>query len=365
MMTPRLAGSVLAFLTLTLGPAFAEPKACTCENLESIQQDYQNAVYLIGYMERLAAHLEAEEIRLKGLKVSSNTDPDQNLSIVATVGQAREAYEKANLKLPFPAVKDYKGPERVPMPVGSCEQDQGQLDAMRDGSPCEALADAALAHELGHRDLCKKMGAEAYWDRMPSELALEEVEMYKAQAANLKAELRRVLDVSEVKLRGEWRHVLAGSGVEIVYFYEFESGDMSVASEGGDRWTLSGEGETQNVLESMKVPEVSCTSDGVIRNKFTVSMDTDGLTFGLNYSETTNGGNMKVTCKAGKGQGMGMAIPGGGASSGQLATSQPLVAGDNPLPNSWADAIMALAANEGMSVSGEPKTVLSVTCKAP
>ena len=354
----------LAVAVLALGvadkPALAGPPACTCQNLESLQQEYQNAVFLEGYMQRLAAQLKAEEERLKGLKLSTNTDPDQNLNIVATVAQVRTAYEKANLHLPFPATKGYTGPERVPMSPGTCEQAQADLDAMEQGSPCEAIADMALAHELGHRDICDRLGAPAYWGRMLSEIALEEAGMYKIQAGNLKGELRRVLEASEITLKGEWRHVISGGDVELTYFYQFQSGDIGGASK-GDTWTMAGKGETQNSIESMKIPGVSCTSSGAVRNDFEVAVTTDGLTFGLDYADRNTGGDLKLICDGG----MSMVVPTGEASSGKLASGQPLVAGDNPVPNAWADAMMALAASEGMSISGEPKTVLSVTCKSP
>jgi hypothetical protein len=366
MSKPLPAGLALALLGfLTPGVAGAEPAACTCQNLESLQQDYQNAVYMEGFFRQKAAEMQAWETENYAKKVSRAGASDDGVDVRATSNAMLKAARETAIKPPFPAVKGYSGPLSVEMEVGTCKQSDAALKRMEDGSPCEALADAALAHELSHRDICTAMGAAAYWDRDASAFATEEADRYKAQAANLKAELGRVLEASEVKLRGEWRHALTGQGVEITYFYQFESGDMSRVSEGGERWAFSGEGETQNVLEGMKVPGVTCTGDGAIRNRFTVAMDTDGLSFGLDYTETNGGGDMTVTCRTPDGTGMGMALPSGGGSSGRLAALQPLVTGDNPLPNAWADAIKALAASEGMQVSGEPKTVLSVTCEKP
>jgi hypothetical protein len=366
---PFRAGTALARLLSCLGlililwpaPAQAGPPACTCENLESLQQEYRNAVYLEQFMRQMAEVLKTEELRLKGLKSTSNNDPDKDLAIQPTVLALRDRYMAANMRLPHPEVKGYTGPTEVTMPAGSCEQPEAVLRAMEDGSACEAIADATAAHELMHRDLCRAMGTEAYWDRLPSVKALEEAERYRAQAANMKSEIGRVLGASELRLRGEWRHVIAGQGVEIVYFYQFESGDLRGSSQSGDRWTFAGEGETQNTLESMKAPGLTCTSSGAYRNNFTVAMDTDGLTYGLDYREELKASDITVTCNGG----MGMAVPTTESSSGRLGSSLPLAAGDNEVPNAWADAIVALAASEGMSVTGEPKTVLSVTCPKP
>jgi hypothetical protein len=348
-------------LVLWSAPTFAGPPACTCENLESLQQEYRNAIYLEQFMRQMAEVLKTEELRLKGLKSTSNNDPDKDLAIQPTVLALRDRYMAANMKLPHPQVKGYTGPTEVTMPAGSCEQPEAALQAMEDGSACEAIADATAAHELMHRDLCKAMGPEAYWDRLPSVKALEEAERYRAQAANLKSELGRVIEVSDVRLRGEWRHVVSGQGVEIVYFYQFESGDLTASSRAGDRWIFSGTGETQDMLESMKAPGLTCSSSGAYRNSFTATMDTDGLTYGLDYREELKASDIRVTCNGG----MGMAVPSTESKSGRLGSSLPLAAGDNEVPNAWADAIVALAASGGMSVTGEPKTILSVTCPKP
>jgi hypothetical protein len=360
-----LARQLLSCLALVLvllpSPALAQRPACTCENLESLQQEYRNAVYLEQFMRQMAEVLKTEELRLKGLKVSSNRSPDADLAIIPTVLALQERYVARNMKLPHPTLKDYTGPNEITMPAGTCEQPEAKLEAMQEGSACAAIAEATAAHERMHRDLCNVMGKEAYWDRMPSVRALEEAERYRAQAANMKSELGRVLEVSDVRLRGEWRHVIAGQGVEIVYFYQFESGDLTASSQAGDRWVFSGTGETQNMLESMKAPGLTCTSSGAYRNNFTVALDTDGLTYGLDYREELKASDITVTCNGG----MGMAVPTTESSSGRLGSSLPLAAGDNVVPNAWADAIVALAASEGMSVTGEPKTVLSVTCPKP
>ena len=297
--------AALLVMGLFAGPAIAEPPACTCENLESLQQEYQNAVYLSSYMLALADHLKAAEIRQADLNTNNPTHRDAGVRVNQASMLAREAYGKANLRLPFATVKGYTGPLEVNMKTDSCSQDDKVLKAMEDGSPCKAIAIATLAHERTHTRICERMGKDNYWRRPPSEIALEEAEMYKLQAASLKADLRKVLGDAEVRLRGEWRHVLAGDGAEITYFYEFESQNLTGDAGAGDRWTLSGEGETRNSIESMVFPGVSCTSAGAVTNAFTVAMDTDGLTFGLEYADRNTGGDMSITCDGG----MAMVMP--------------------------------------------------------
>jgi hypothetical protein len=205
------------------------------------------------------------------------------------------------------------------------------------------------------------MGAAAYWDRMGSAFAQDEADRYTTQAADLKSEIQRVLDVSDIRLKGEWMHTLTGQGAELVFFYSFDSGKMSTAEEGDGFWRLKGKGKTSNQLVSMKADGVSCVSTGAITNDMVVTMSTDGLSFGLELTETNSGGDMRVDC----GYGAGMAVPTGEASTGQLAAGLPLKAGDTPIGNAWADQIMAMAAGEGMTLTGDPSTSISITCEAP
>jgi hypothetical protein len=351
----RKVGPILALLLAGATAAAQDgAKPCSCKNLESLQQDYQNALYLELAFTKLATELRGYEARDLAKGVSrSETDKFGDMFY-------KDAVKVITKGMPY-SVAGYTGPEVVPMPAGTCEQDPALLDAMAKGSVCAGMADPALLHEFEHRELCKKMGPDAYWSRIGSDLAAEEAERYKHQAANLKNEIKRVLDVSEVRLKGEWMHTLTGQGAELVFFYTFDSGKMSTAETGDGFWKLKGKGTTSNELVSMKADGVSCVSSGAVKNEMVVSMTTDGMSFGLELTETNVGGDMKIDC----GYGAAMAVPTGEASSGQLAAGLPLKAGDTPIGNAWADQIMAIAADGGMSVTGDPSTSLSITCEAP
>ncbi|MCX7288124.1 MAG: hypothetical protein NTW20_11365 [Rhodobacterales bacterium] len=342
------------FLTAATASAQDGAKPCSCKNLESLQQDYQNALYLELAFNKLSTELDGYEKRdlAKGTSRSEIDNFGDQFY--------KDAVKVITKAMPF-SVAGYTGPEVVPMPAGTCEQDPALLDALAKGSVCAGMADPALLHEFEHRELCKKMGPDAYWSRFGSELAAEEAERYKRQAANLKSEIKRVLDVSDVRLKGEWMHTLTGQGAELVFFYQFDSGKMSTAEEGDGFWKLKGKGTTSNELVSMKADGVSCVSSGAITNEMVVTMSTNGLSFGLELTETNTGGDMKIDC----GYGAAMAVPTGEASSGQLAAGVPLKAGDTVVGNAWADQIIALAADGGMKVTGDPSTSLSITCEAP
>ena len=354
---------IMALVASLLNPhaALADPKPCTCQNLESLQQEYQNAVYLEGYMRRLAEHLKAVEVRQGGLNTSSNQDPDQGNSLHMMSATARDAYQKANLKLPFPQVKGYTGPSDVALAPGQCRQAQRELDALKNGSPCEAIADSALAHELAHTDICLRLGVQAYWGRLPSVFALEEAEMYKAQAANLKAELRRVLDASDLRLVGEFRTSLGDDSATYTDEITYDSGDLKLASEGGDRWTMTGDGETVSmVVLNVVSPEREICMSQPHRQSFAVTLRTDGLTFEV---EATGhpGKDTTITCSK------GLMVPFFGGELGKIQASRLKVAmGDTPLPveNDWLlSAIMGAAAGAGASMTTVQNTTLRLTCE--
>lgn len=349
-------GAMLA--SLAGGAAVAGPKdECSCDTLESLQQEYQNAVYLEKFFRDLSAALKDWEAKEAAEKAMGQS----NIDIVETGAAMLKVKSERDVRLPFPKVKGYTGPERVSMDGGTCKQPKAELDALRKGSPCFGIAEAVLKHEIGHQEICNAMGVKAYWGRMASEKALEEAAKYQAQAADMKAEIGRVLEVAEVRLRGEWMHTLSGDGVEITYFYSFDSGDMKLSEMSGDLMEFSGTGSTSNDLVSMTAPGVSCTSTGAVTQKMVATLTTDGLNFGIDIVETNTGGDLIVDC----GAGAGMAMPTGDTGTGQLAAGLPLKIGDTEVMNTWAMTIRELAESEGMSLTGDPTTSVTISCAQP
>jgi len=348
----------LGLVLSTPGAAAAGPAACTCRNLESLQQDYQNAVYLEGYMRRLAEHLKAIEAPLIEARRTAPDSYEAGVMISSRTDPARAAFEAQNLHLPFDHVAGYTGPDRVSMPRGTCAQLQADLDALENGSPCEAMADVALAHELFHRDNCNRLGADAYWSRLDSEIALEEADAYHAQAANLKAELRRVLDASQVTYHGRWPLTVTVPGaMNVGYLFVTRSDDLGQSSS-GDTWAMTGKGSTTVTIEQAEIGGMACSGSGSVDSEFQVTMTTDGLTFGLDLVGTVTGGNPALSCPGGG----GMGFPPPDPVLGQVASGQPLHAGDNQVGGDWGAPMRAVLAGMGQ-VTGDADIVLSVTCE--
>ncbi|CAN1568760.1 hypothetical protein MCELHM10_03064 [Paracoccaceae bacterium] len=344
--------------SLAAGAAFAGPvDECSCNTLESLQQEYQNAIYTEKFFRDLSAALKDWETKEAAEKAKGWSSVD----IVETSKAMLKVKSERDVRLPFPKVKGYTGPERVSMKGNTCEQPKAELDALRKGSPCFGIAEAVLKHEIGHQEICNKMGAAAYWDRMGSVLALEEADSYRAQAADMKAEIGRVLDRAEVRLEGEWTHTLTGEGAEIIFYYAFDSGDMLAMSDTDGLMSFKGVGTSSNEILSMKAEGISCVSTGAVTQKMEATLSTDGLEFGIDLVETNTGGDLVVKCDGG----MSMAMPTGDAGSGQLAAGLPLKAGKTPVMNSWATTIKDLATSMGMNVSGEPVTTLNISCPKP
>jgi len=345
----------IAAVFATVQPALASPPECTCQDLASIQQDYRNAKTLQLYFELLADHLKDFEQR------KAKDAPDDLLLRDLSLGEAqdyRAAYPLGNLLEP---VEGYTGPGDIMMEPGTCNQDPDDLGDMDEGSPCRAIADAALNHEAFHRAECNRMGPDTYWKLMPSDIALEEVEAYRRQAQELKDELRRVLDVAEVTYTADWQLEINVQGMaEYGYSYSARTEDIGNAT-GGDTWTMTGEGESTVRWTKAMIAGMACTPSGAVNTVFNTKMTTDGLVFSLEVEELSSSGALGISCPGGGGGGGPVAEAGGG---GEVARDLPLNAGSNPLPGDMGSEIRAIMAGMG-TVSGEGTRALSVTCEGP
>ncbi len=230
----------IAMVFIIVQPAQASPPDCTCQNLTSLQQDYQNAVYLAEFFAQLSAHMEIYEEEFLERK---ETDPYFDKEFYSTTGAEKARYIEQQMRIPN-TVEGYTGPDDVAMKYGTCEQIDIELDQMEAGSPCKAIADAALNHEAMHRRICNEMtkAKQNYWDRRQGEFAAEEAKAYEQQAGELKDELRRVLDEATITYEADWTFDLnIGGMAQYAYTYTGESEDIGNAT-GGDLWTMSGKG---------------------------------------------------------------------------------------------------------------------------
>lgn len=344
-------------LAVALGleqPALASPPECTCKNLESLQPDYQNAVQLQNYFTTFAQHLETIETETNAVRPDPTTV--MNASIAAADNYRARNPPGRGLR-PIPG---YNGPASINMVPGTCTQPADQLAAMEAGSPCRAIADAALEHEAKHRAKCLDIVLQAYWARLRSEIAKEEMAHYRDQATALKEELRRVIDAAEVTYRADWELAISVHGMaEYGYAYSAEFEDIGNAT-GGDPWTMSGKGESRVVFTKAVIAGMNCTPSGALNTTFNTKMTTDGLTFSLEVEELSASGALGISCPVGGGGGP-MAEAGGG---GQIAKDLPLNEGDNPIPGDMGSEIRTIMAGMG-TVGGDGGRVLSVRCDTP
>ena len=341
-------------LTLSL-PGQASPPECNCNNLTSLQQDYMNAGKLESYFQVLAEHMQKYEA--DSLKDWGNPDKVKSDSVAEY-----DSYRKGNPPgQQITPVNGYTGPKVVSMKSGTCNQEQNDLNAMESGSPCKAIADAALNHEAFHRAKCDQIGEKAYWDRLRSKFALEEVEAYKAQAAALKDELRRVLDASEVTYQGDWTlGINVGGMAQYGYHYTALTEDIGGAS-GGDRWTMTGKGSSTVTWTKAVIMRRNCNPSGEIKSDYTAKITTDGLTFDLEVETLSSSGVLSIQCPGGGGGG-GPGVDAGGG--GKIATGLPVQAGVTPLPGDMGSEIRNILAGMG-TVTGSGRRELSITCPAP
>lgn len=365
-MRPDRMSCVAALLTglFLASPGVAGPgDECSCDNLESLQQEYQNALYLEQFFRKASAELKDWETHEAAEKAAGRSSSNIEMTSSAML----KAKSEGDVKLPFPKVIGYTGPERVSMEVGKCVQPKAELDGLRKGSPCFAIAEASLAHEVEHQEICNKMGAAAYWDRAGSEKAIDEADRYRSQAAAMLTEINKVLGRSQISVIGEWPYTVKMEGMETEYHFEFASADINPASDGATGEFVA-KGKTSHTLKRMSMQGLNCTGGGTDFHEFTVKMKTDGMTFGLEFDGQLAGGMQSVTCE-------GVTVempPAEGSGWGQFDIGlMPLKAGETKLSTKWTDALMpmgggfAMSMIPGFSVTGEAKSVLTISCPKP
>lgn len=348
--------ALLASLAMA-GPGLADPSdECSCGNLESLQQEYKNAIYMERFMLAAAAELKAWETKEAAEKAAGRSGTDINLTSSAML----KAKAEGEVKLPFPKVNGYSGPDRVSMTVGTCAQPKDELDAMRTGSPCFAIAEATLAHEIEHQSICQKMGVKAYWDRPGSEKAREEAARYAVQKKDMQSEIFRVLEVADVRVRGEWMVTFAGNGMEVDAFYTFDSGDLTLAERSDDFLELSGNGYGTSELMSLRTSDMTCPSGGAVKEQLLGYLSTDGLTFGVNMVLDGPAASPMLNC-----EGQPVPFPTGQPAWGELSASLPLKVGDTEVDSTWTLQIKQFAGIMGMTLHGEPSTSVTISCTKP
>lgn len=350
----RALSAALALLLMSV-PAAADDASCSCRNLQSLQEELENAEYLRDFYSKTAGELSAQEQKWADEKAKTGYGVDILASSHALMRKLLESR-----KLPHLPAKGYAGPAEVNMPFGSCEQDPTVLEEMRRGSQCKEIADITLEHEKKHRDLCATMGKEAYWARYASKLVAEESQRYAEQAQKLRDQLRRVIDASSVTVEAQLEPRISGPQFDVTYSYVTSPAELKGKSAAGsDSWTLNGKAVRTTTIKRARIAGMNCTGSGALKHDVTYALETDGMTMGLESTETSKSGNVKLTCK----KGMGMSLmPIGEMGGGQVFSELPLQTETNFSEEIAGMPFGTLIRQNGLSVSGKHTVRVKLIC---
>ena len=333
---------------------------CSCKNLESLQQELENAIYDATFFDDLSKRLDAIEKKQADINNNDPTNPDAGRLVLQVSADARNEIMSTEFKPPHGKVTGYTGPGSVDMEPGKCTQSQAALDAMRNGSPCQEIADITLEHEAAHRKLCEQMGADAYWARLPSQIAAEEAARYKAQADAMRKVLKKVIDEGTITIESIMEPRIYRPQFDVTYSYVTPKIELTgKSSPGSDSWTLKGKGKQSGSIKQVKIAGLSCKASGQINDNLSLSFETDGLEMSLDISNVSTIGDIYLKCKGGFGQSMrpqGETGSGTAFSGERLQNKSELV---EPVANMAFGKAIAQA---GLSVSGERKTTVTLVC---
>ena len=334
--------------------------SCSCRNLESLQQELENAVYEAKFFADLSKRLDDTEKKQADINKNDPTNPDAGRLVNQVSAEARKAIMAKEFKPPHRKVTGYTGPDTVDMEQDTCTQDQRMLDAMRDGSPCREIADITLEHEATHRRLCQSMGVDAYWARLPSLVAAEEAERYKAQADAMRKVLKKVIDDGTITIESVMEPRLKGPQFDVTYSYVMPKVELQgKSSPGPDSWTLKGKGKQAGTIKQMKVAGMSCKASGQLNDNMSLSFETDGLGMSLDIANVSTTGDIYIKCKGGFGQSM---RPQGEAGSGTAFSGERLKNSSELVVPVAGMTFAKMIAQAGLSVSGEHKTTVTLVC---
>jgi hypothetical protein len=333
--------------------------SCSCNNLESLQQEVKNAIYEAGFFESLSTRLDAVE--KEQIKINKDsTNPDSGRLVLQVSANARNEIMSKEFRLPHAQVTGYTGPEAVDMEAGTCKQKDADLEAMRKGSPCKEIADITLKHEEAHRNLCVSMGADAYWARLPSVIAAEEAERYKVQAGEMRQQLKRVIDEGTITVEAIMEPRVFGPQFDVTYSYVMPKIELNgKSSPGSDNWTLDGKGSQAGTIKKVKLAGMNCKASGQINDNMALSFDTDGFEMSLSVTTVSTAGDVYIKCAGGYGMSMrpqGESGTGSPFAGAQLKNSSEFEVDVREME--FAKAI----AQSGMSVSGTHKTTVALVC---
>jgi len=334
-------------------------ESCSCKNLESLQQELENAQYQAKYFAELSRQLKQFEDQLiKDKKDPTNPRSGDSLEVAADNEWKRLHAEQ--YRPPHPNVKDYTGPAAVDMPRGTCTQSAAALEALRAGSPCKEIADITLEHEAQHRAKCTKEGAAKYWARLPSQFTAEEAERYEAQATAMRKQLKRVIDEGTVTVEAEMEMRVFGPQFDVTYSYVTDPMEMQgKSSPGADDWTLKGDGHQAGTIKRAKIAGMNCKPSGQINDAVASTLNTDGLRFSLDESTTGQAGDVKLKCKGGFGMSM---RPQGETGGGRLLDKQRLATEVSKDTDVSEMDFAKYIRQGGMSVAGSHKLKVQLVC---
>ena len=351
----------VALMVVIPGPAYSgnAGQSCSCQNLESLQQEVANAEYEAKFFADLARRLKA--IEDKQVEINKDaTNPDSGRSVLAVSGTARKDIMDKEFKLPNPQVKDTSGPDSVDMIWPSCKQNAADLDALKTGASCKEVADIVLEHEAQHRAICEKLTAKAYWARLPSELAAEEAQRYGVQAKAMREALKHVIDGGTFKVSAILEPRVFGPQFDVTYSYVTDPMELQgKSSPGADTWTLKGDGHQAGTIKKARIAGMNCSSSGQLNDAVNMTMETDGFSMGLKENTQARPGDVKIRCK----KGFGMSLrPQSDKGGGTAFENQPLQLSSEIVRDVSTMDFAKMLRQGGMSVSGEARMTVELIC---
>ena len=350
--------SAFAFSLLLLFTPFAAAAPCSCKNLESLQQETENARYEAQFFADMARKFKAIRDHFEEAN-KDPTNPDAGVNWANRLGLERERMMAQEFHLPNPHVTGDTGPSHVNMPFGTCAQNPDDLKSLAKGSACAEIGDIALAHEAAHRALCDRMGKTDYWMRAWDELAAEEAARYAEQAQAMERLLKGVVDKGTLTVEAVLTPTYSAQGFTARYSHTISKMELKGHSSGAPEWALMGNGRQISRLEHVQIVGMSCTPSGELIEDAGLTARTNGFSLSLAGRMKYVSGQIKIKCK--KGMGMSGFQP-GEAGAGSYFEAEPFRPEMSMVRDVSTMAFAQIVKSGGINVTGEERVTVKLEC---
>lgn len=333
-------------------PVRAELKPCVCTDLDTLQQELENAITLRDRHKAKADELErrlkenVSETRLKEEYSAWEADVEKGAGagIVSTAPKGSGKAVKAISYTPrgstmlgelpqwWKAVtengysRDRLDPEAArkieadyrKRGIDLCDFAEAVRPSAEASSACKGIEDALVEHEEVHRKTCSDMGFFAFLYRTPDQLARDEVRAYDRQIASLRKLISNALKGAEVAYEDSSNVTYSGQMLTMQFTTSVKNARGKIPDHEDGTWNVTLTGVHTMAPGKMTIPMGGSCKMGPITRSVDMDVSAKGKTSTIRFTSFGKTSTISNRCEIGGRGAGGSAVGGPSAGSGDV-----------------------------------------------